>query len=145
MDHAEVMNSCDAKAEQMGVAHLTAVERVIVLASRANFEIELGGLDAFYYNAAGDEAIPTVAALEAVSATEAASTLRAANALFPGGSPARDRKERFEGLEAVRGLPGRPLAALEREFGNDGQDVFSLLCQFIDAHAADLLDHGGRS
>ena len=59
MDHAEVMNSCDAKAQRIGLARLTAVERVVVLVSCANFEIELGGLDSFYYNSAGDEAVPT--------------------------------------------------------------------------------------
>lgn len=86
MDHAEVMNACDAKAQRIGLARLTSIERVVVLVSRANFEIELGGLDAFYYNSAGDEAVATVAALEAVGATHAASTLREANDLFPGGA-----------------------------------------------------------
>ena len=49
MDHAGVMNSCDVKAQRLGLQRLTAVERIVVLLSRANFEIELGGLDAFYY------------------------------------------------------------------------------------------------
>jgi hypothetical protein len=63
------MNSCDVKGERVGLARLTTVERVVVLVSRANFEIELGGLDAFYYNSAGNEAVPTVDALVAVRAT----------------------------------------------------------------------------
>jgi hypothetical protein len=141
VDHAEVMNRCDAKAHRVGLAQLTAAERVVVLVSRANFEIELGGLDAFYYNSAGDEAVPTVAALDAVGATQAASTLRAANALFPGGSPPRDREKRFDGLMAVREVANRPLAALQREIGRDKPDVFSKLCSFIDAHAAELREH----
>jgi hypothetical protein len=143
MDHAEVMNSCDAKAQRVGIKRLTATERVVVLVSRANFEIELGGLDAFYYNSAGDEAIPTVAALEAVGATEAASALRKANALFPGGSPPRDREKRFAGLEVVRELPKGPLSSLEDEVSHDDPDMFSRLCSFIEAHAKKLKEHGG--
>lgn len=144
MDHASVMNSCDAKAKRVGLKRLTAAERVVVLVSRANFEIELGGLDAFYYNSAGDEAVATVTALEAVGATHAASTLREANALFPGGSPPRDREERFASLEAVRKLPKRPLESLERKVGRDDPDVFSRLCSYIEAHAKELQKHGGR-
>lgn len=141
MDHAEEMNRCDDKAVRVGLARLTPVERVVVLVSRVNFEVELGGLDTFYYNSAGDEAITTVAALEAVAATRSAAVLGEANALFPGGSPPRNREERFEGLVAVRELPGRPLAALERKFGRD--DVFSLLCKYMDTHAEEL--QGGKA
>jgi hypothetical protein len=137
------MNSCDAKAQRVSLSSLTEVERVVVLVSRANFEIELGGLDAFYYNSAGDEAVPTVAALEAVGATQAASTLREANALFPGGSPPRDREKRFVGLEVVRKLPNRPLASLEKKVYRDEPDVFSHLCSFIESHAKELREHRG--
>lgn len=116
---------------------------MVVLVSRANFEIQLGGLDAFFYNSAGNEAVSTVAALEAVGATRAASALRAANALFPGGAPPRHRQKRFAGLEVVRKLPKRPLTSLEKKVGRDEPDVFSLLCSFIEAHAKELQGPGG--
>ena len=48
MDHAAVMNSCDKKAQRLGLASLTDPERVVVLVSRANFEVELGGLSSFF-------------------------------------------------------------------------------------------------
>jgi hypothetical protein len=136
------MNRCDAKAERVGLSRLTPTERVVVLVSRANFEVELGGLDSFFYNSAGGEAVPTVAALEAVGATRAAAALRTANALFPGGSPPRGREERFAGLEVARGLAGGPLVVLDREFGRDEPDVFARLCAFIDSHASELREHG---
>ena len=143
MDHAEVMNGCDAKAERIGLPRLTSTEQVVVLVSRANFEIELGGLDAYYYNSAGDKALPTVAALEAVGATQAASALRTANRLFPGGFPPQQREERFKGLQAVRKLPGHLLAKLTGEFGREEPDVFARLCLFIEAHAVELRTHLG--
>jgi hypothetical protein len=136
------MNSCDAKAQRVGLSRLTVVEQVVVLVSRANFEIELGGLDAFYYNSAGDEAVPTVVALEAVGAINAAASLREVNGLFPDGSPPRDREKRFAGLEVVRKLPKRPLASLENKVGGDEPDVFARLCSFIEAHAKELRQHG---
>jgi hypothetical protein len=142
VNHAGVMNSCDAKAQRLGLKRLTATERIVVLVSRANFEIELGGLDAFYYNSAGDEAVLTVDALEVVGATQAASILREANALFPGGSPPRDREKRFAGLEVVRKLPRCPLSSLEKKVGGDVPDVFSRLCDYIEAHAKELQEHG---
>lgn len=143
MDHAGIMNRCDAKAQRIGLSVLTEAERVVVLVSRANFEIELGGLDTFFYNSAGDDAVPTVSALEAVGATQAASTLREANALFPGGSPPRDREKRFGALEIVRKLPNSPLVSLESKVGRDDPDVFSRLCSFIEAHAKELQEHAG--
>jgi hypothetical protein len=139
------MNSCDAKARRFGLARLNAAERVVVLVSRANFEIELGGLDAFYYNSAGDEAVPTVAALEAVGANDAASCFREANGLFPDGSPPRDRERRFAGLEIVRKLANCPLTALEKQIDRDKPDVFSRLCSFIDANAKELREHAAES
>lgn len=142
VDHAGVMNSCDDKAQRVGLSRLTAVERVVVLVSRANFEIELGGLDAFYYNSAGDEAILTVDALEAVGAIKAASALKKANSLFPNGSPSRDRQKRFASLEAIRKLPRRPLGSLEKKITSEDPDVFSRLCSYIEANAKDLKKHG---
>lgn len=139
MDHAEIMNSCSDKAQREGHDALNEVERVVVLVSWVKFEVALGGLDTFYYNSAGDQAVPTVDALEAVGATRAAKALRAANALFPGGSPPRDREKRFDGLVAVRELPNEPLEILEREF--DTGELFSQLCAFMEAHAAELSEH----
>lgn len=141
MDHAEVMNGCDAKARRLGLKRLSEVERVVVLVSRANCEIELGGVDAFYYNTAGDEAVPTVEALEAVGATAAASALREANALFPRRSPSRDREKRFVGLEAIRKRPERPLKSLQEKFHSESPDVFSRLCDYIEAHAEELREY----
>ena len=137
MDHAAVMNSCDEKAQHVGLAALTDAERVVVLVSRANFEIELGGLSAFFYNLAGDHAAETVPALEAVGASKAAAVLRAAMAKFPGGSPPTDRELRYPGWQQV----SESLGSLDTAFSRDNPDVFSRLCSFIGARAAELQDH----
>jgi hypothetical protein len=132
------MNSCDEKAQRVGLAALTDVERVVVLVSRVNFEVELGGLSAFFYNAAGDHAAETVPALEAVGARNAAEALRAAMAKFPGGSPPADRQLRHRGWQHV----SESLGPLDTSFTRDEPDVFSRLCAFIEARAAELQEHG---
>jgi hypothetical protein len=137
MDHAAVMNSCDAKAQRIGLAHLAPAERVVVLVSRANFEIELGGLSGFFYNSAGNYAAETVPALEAVGAEHASAALGAAIALFPGGSSPPDREQRYAAKQPV----SESLAKLDRQFCSDEPDVFSRLCSFIESHAAELLEH----
>jgi hypothetical protein len=132
------MNSCDAKAQRLGFAALTPVERVVALVSRANFEIELGGFSSFYYNSGGEHAVETVAALEAVCAMKAAAALRNANAMFPGGPPT-DRELRYFGLQQLG--PVDDFGDFDREFYAENPDVFSRLCAFIDEHKAELAEH----
>ena len=138
MDHAAVMNSCDAKALRVGLAALTDAERVVVLVSRANFEVELGGLSAFFYNSAGDHAAETLPALEAVGAGQAAAALRDAMARFPSGAPPADREARYAGWRQV----SESLGALDAEFYREQPDVFSRLCSFIEVHTSELRANG---
>jgi hypothetical protein len=127
VDHAEIIKSCNAKAEGVGLAELTPAERTVVLVSWAHFEVELGGLSAYFYNSAGDHAAETVTALGAVGAVEAATALKAAMARFPGGSPPVDRERRATAWRAV----SESLDPLDDEFGRDHPDVFSRLCAFM--------------
>ena len=138
VDHTAVMNGCDEKAQRLGLAALTDAERIVVLVSRANFEVESGGLSAFFYNSAGDHAVETVSALEAVGAKEAGAALRAAMAKFPGGSPPADRERRYPGWQQV----SESLGAFDTAFNRDDPDVFSRLCSYIEAHATELQEHG---
>jgi hypothetical protein len=117
MDYAAIMNSCDAKAERVGLDALSKVERVVVLVSRVNFEVELGGFSAFLTNSSGLHARDTIPALKAVGAKKAAAAL-------------------------VSALAAKPAAftRLDQQFDRD--DVFGHLCAYLDAHAADLREHG---
>jgi hypothetical protein len=138
VDHAAVMNNCDEKAKRLGLAALTDAERIVVLVSWVNFEVELGGLSTFFYNSAGDHAAETVPALEAVGAVKAAAALRAAMATFPGGALPADRDLRYPAWQQV----SESLGSLDTTFNRDNPDVFSRLCVFIEAHAAELREHG---
>jgi hypothetical protein len=137
MDHAAVMNRCSAKAEQIGPSRMSAAERIVYLVSWANFEIELGGFSGFFYNSAGDRAAEVVKAFEAIGATHVAGALRSAMARFPGGAYPVNRRRRDKAWREV----SESLAPLDDEFGREDPDVFSRLCMFIDAHAAELQEH----
>jgi Domain of unknown function (DUF4375) len=119
MDHAAVMNSCAEKAERVGTDALSAIERVIVLVSRVNFEVELGGFSAFLTNSSGLHARETVPALKAVGAKKAAAALQ--NAL-------NARPDDYD--------------PLDEQFERENPDVFARLCSYIDAHATELAEHG---
>jgi hypothetical protein len=140
MDHAEVMNSCDAKAQRLGFAALTEVERVVVLVNQVHFEIVTGGFSQFYYNDAGNCALETVPALEAVGAFKAATALRKANALFPDGNPSPDREQRYDEWRVL--VDARSLRPLDELFNEE--DGFDHLCSYIEAHAAQLREHLAR-
>ena len=137
MDYAAVLNSCDEKAQRVGLPALTDTELIVVLVSWANFEIELGGMSAYFYTSASDHAAETVPALEVIGAKKAASALRTAIAKFPGGSPPTDRERRYLGWQQV----SESLGALDAEFKGEWPDVFSRLCAFIETHAAELSEH----
>ena len=144
MDHAAVMTSCGQKARRLGIASLSEVERAIALANWADFEIANGGLWQFYYNSGGNNAAETVDALRVIGTDRAADGLKAANALFPGGSPPRDREQRFRSLQRLSESPGNPLDQLTCEFYRQTPDIFTRLEAYLDAHADELREHEPR-
>ena len=133
------MNNCEAKAERLGIDALTEAERIVVLVNRVNFDVEMGGLTAFFYNSAGDHAVETVSALEAVGAQGAADALRAANALFPGGAPSEDRAKRFDGWQTL--TKTQLLDPLDDQFHAEKPDVFDRLSTYIESNAPRLQEH----
>jgi hypothetical protein len=138
MNHAAVMNSCDEKLDRAGLVALTEAERVVTLVSRANFEIELGGLCSFFYNSSGQHAAHAVSALNAIGATRAEAALRSAIARFPGGvAPTQQDLASPGEWQQVLGS----LGDLDSEYYKEEPDVFSRLCAFIDAHESELQHH----
>jgi hypothetical protein len=135
------MNRCSDKADKLGLAALGEAERVVHFVNVFNFEVECGTLSQFFYNSAGDHAVETVPALEAVGAKRAAAALRGANRLFPGGAPPADRTKRYDYWQKL--IKKNRLRPFDEEIAQEKPDVFSKLCAFIDAHAAELQQHSG--
>lgn len=122
-DAAAVIDCCERRAERLGLDGVSAIERVVILVSRVNFERELGGFAGFYRNAAGDHAVETVEALETIGARAAAEAVRRANALFEGGAPSSDRAARLAQWENFMGLSDLGMDADEDD-NDDGAEAF---------------------
>ena len=71
------------------------------LIGRLEAEVNNGGFDQFFFNSAGDDAAPTIQALELIGATKTAAIVRRACRKFPGGMPPADRERRQELLLGV--------------------------------------------
>jgi hypothetical protein len=70
-----IIDACDRKFRLLGLDALTAKQRLVVLASWANVEIELGGVGAFFHNAAGTFSKEVVDALIALGAMDEAAAI----------------------------------------------------------------------
>jgi hypothetical protein len=139
VDHAEVMNSCDAKGHRIGLEKLTPAERTVTLVSHTNFEIECGGMSQYFYNSAGEHAVEALVALREIGAMRAAAALQAALAFFPVGIVTTGTDERF--CEVLNQVADK-LNELTSEFYAEHPDVFSRLCTYIENHASELKAHG---
>jgi hypothetical protein len=131
VDTAAIINRCDAKRQHYGFEKLNDSERVVSLVSYFHYELEMGGIDGFYYNSAGDYAVETVWALEQIGATHAAKVLKRINALFSGGVPSKDQGTRQEDLERLCSQPDDPFEDLEEEFLSDEPGIWERLEKFI--------------
>lgn len=74
-DIANIIEACEQKCRRAGLASLTPKERVVVLASWANFEIELGGVAAFFHNSTRTHAREIVRALIELGAMDEAAAI----------------------------------------------------------------------
>jgi hypothetical protein len=105
-DFLDLLNSVSKKARESGFSTLDLRERIIYCVDWLQFEVAQGGLETFYSNSAGNNAVATVEALGVIGAHECAGALRALHALFPGGTPAEDQAVRGEQIDQLRSQQG---------------------------------------
>jgi hypothetical protein len=75
MNVTDIINACERKFSASGLSELTSAERVVVMASRANFEVELGGVGALFHNSTGTLSREIVGALIELGAMEEAAAI----------------------------------------------------------------------
>lgn len=114
---------------ECGPAALSQIERVGVGIWMLEAEVNNGGFDQYYFNSAGDLAVPTVQALIEIGATNTASLLAAANSEFPDGLPPVDRNMRQRVLDQIRDRAR--FGALEQEFYRYSEDLIALPANFL--------------
>ena len=118
-----------------GPRGLTRLEALGVGVWMLEAEVNNGGFDQYYFNSAGDLALQTVEALQAIGAPNTASLLAAANEEFPDAIPPADRFERQRVLERIR--DGARFASLETVFYRDEENLLGLLASYLRARDVD--------
>lgn len=125
MNVAEIINGCDRKFQSLGLDALTSKERLVALASWANFEVELGGVGAFFHNSAGALSREVVDALIELGAMEQAAAIN-------------------RGRELLRTRTWQQLAAaseferLTDKFLASMPGLFERVATFVELHADEL-------
>jgi len=114
-------------------AELSGPERVVVLVDQVESEVNNGGFHQFYFNAAGDRAIETPAALREIGACQLAAIIDVANALFPGGTPPENRAERQRVLDEIDPAIST-FRHLDDKFYAYPDDTLKLVYDFVIAH-----------
>jgi hypothetical protein len=125
VDHAAIINACDAKLQKLGAAALTPLERTIAFVSMVNFEMDLGGMAGYFHNAAAIYTRDIIEALVAVGATHQAGAIQRGRDLL--------RSNSWEAL-AESGA----FEPLTEQYHNAPTDVFGQLCEYVEAHAHEL-------
>lgn len=110
----QLMNSVVLTADPIpGFLRLTRGQRISMVVSELDDEVNNGGFDQYFSNSSGDFAAEIVPALHAIGAKRFEDITAPAVALFPGGTPPRDRATRNAALEK---LDKAVLDKLDREF-----------------------------
>lgn len=94
--------------EKHGLTAMCDKNRVLFLVGYLIDQICNGGIEMVYGNPSANYTTEMPAALEKIGAARAAQVIRDSNALFPGGAPAKDMRERAEQVVAL----DDPLSAL---------------------------------
>ena len=98
-------------------------------------EINNGGFDQFFFNEAGDRAIQTIDALEAIGAHRTATIVRGACARFPEGTPPTDQDQRQGQLLESVSPEGDAFEADDAAFLEYEDDLAGLLAAYLDRQA----------
>ena len=143
-DIADIINACDEKCSRKGFAALSSTERAVCLVNWLRFEVCLGGLSTFYYNASSDYAPDMVWALNQIGAPRAAVALSEANAALQADSERwLDRNARYDALKRVNDARWREL---EQKLLSDSPRCYeALLYDYVAANAAELRAVGPRA
>ena len=125
MDVASIIKACDQKRRSVGLDRLDPKERVVALSSWANFEVELGGVAAFFHNSAGAHAREIVAALVQLGAMDEAAAINQGRELL------REHSWQFV-------APSGQFERLTDKFLASTPGLFARINAFVEQHREEL-------
>jgi hypothetical protein len=113
---------------------LTEEEKVIVFIEELEREINNGGFNQFFFNAASDYYSEILSALEQVGSVKFHSILKQSSKPFPNESVPTDRNKRQEILEEIEDKANELWDDLDQEFYKYEEDIYGLLINFINSN-----------
>lgn len=125
MNLAAIIDACDQKSRAVGLSGLNPKERIVVLASWANAEVEHGGMTAFFHNATKDHAREIVGALVELGAMDEAAAINHGRELL--------RTHSWTHL-----IASGQLERLTDKFLASTPGLYSRLTNFVEQHADEL-------
>ena len=125
MNSTTIIGACEQKFRSVGLGGLTSKERIVVLASWANSEVERGGMTAFFHNATKDHAREIVDALVELGAMDEAAAINQGRDLL--------RIHSWTHL-----IASGQLERLTDKFLASTPGLFSRLAVFVELHADEL-------
>ncbi|HEY1068422.1 MAG TPA: DUF4375 domain-containing protein [Pirellulales bacterium] len=118
-DLNELLRDVLAHGRTHGLAALNPSQRIAFLILELDAYAREEQLQGFYAGPYGGRADVLVESLEAIGALQSGALMRRANALFPGGRPSSDLRERQAALQAFDEPSQRSLHEIGREFLTD--------------------------
>jgi len=127
-----ISEEASRRYEALGFDGLTEPERVWIAVEELQMDVNNGGFDQYYFNSSGDTAWFASAALRTIGADRTATIVERANAVFGPDGPPRDREQRQEALERLRGADDDVLfKSLDDEFFKYPEDLDELLRTYL--------------
>jgi hypothetical protein len=114
-----------------GLSGLTEAEQTVYCIDGLEREVNNGGFSQFFFNAAGDQARETVAALRRVGASHTADLVERAMAPFGPAGPSPDRDERSEQLDRIGDSADSLWSELDDAFYEYKDDLTGLLRSYV--------------
>jgi len=141
VDQAE-LKAVNSKERAALLNKLTPGQVTVFAITRFEMEMNGGGFESFFGNAAGDYASVALAGLKAVGATKFARVLAKGMAAFPAAKPHRDSDRRWTQVEKILDRKPEAFEAADAKFfeAYDGEESLAkLLVEFIMEHSDDFV------
>jgi hypothetical protein len=126
------------KAGSRGESSLTETERRLCAAYFFEGEVMNGGFDQYFFNSAGDYAEAALGGLREMDST-AVPILERAMAVFPGGKPPADRKERNEVMTKMESQSKPVWDKCDSEFYARKEDIGRLCLEYAKKKRAEII------
>ncbi len=138
VDLFKISDDLYARQGREGLSGLSECERTFLCVWQLEAEVNNGGFDQFFFNSAGNHAVETVAALEAIGAPKTAALVLEANSILCADGAPKERGDRQRMLTSLSQESTDRLEQLDQKFYQYVESLESLLRVYVERHRAEF-------